>query len=630
MKRLRTASAWPWRIAALVFAVMVFAALLHFFPTVLKGIEERSGGVLWRLNPIQADEQRVILVDIDERSLHEVGPWPWSREKMAQLAQQLGEQGASQQIYDMVFPDARPDDARLTQAFRQQPTILAQVFDLNAGSQVELGQLQAGLSQPTCQGAPFPQAISYIGNTATLRGANAGHITPRIASDGAVRHIPALICHQKQAYPALALAALLQGGAPQASPLKLEAGLGGLDAAWYLSLPGFRIPLDHNGDIRVPYRLDPKSFVSVPAADILNGRVPKGLFDGAWALVGTTAFGLNDAVPTPHGGAAAGLGVHAQLLTALLDNRVPYTPQAAPLIHVLLALLGVGVLLCTASRRRALPVYVLPTAAALLAVGLFVLQGGLLLRASIWLGWVQPAAFIVLSGLSLTVAESARVRFERERLFGHLSSYLPESVAKALALQPASDAIEAERREVTVMFADIRNFSAYCEACPPEESAALLHTFFADATRIVEAHGGMIESFQGDAVMAIWTGEYPVEAPVQAAQSLHLAASQWLDTALPEGVEPLDLGIGMERGPALIGSFGPARRRTHTALGQTVTIAARLQALTADLAQPVLLGQGSAAALPAEMLLPQGSFLLEGLNHPYSVYAVSSAIRTVH
>lgn len=80
----------------------------------------------------------------------------------------------------------------------------------------------------------------------------------------------------------------------------------------------------------------------------------------------------------------------------------------------------------------------------------------------------------------------------------------------------------------------------------------------------------------------------------------------------------------------MIGSFGPARRRFHTALGQTVTIAARLQALTADLAQPVLLGQWSAAALPAEMLLPQGSFLLEGLNHPYSVYAVSSATRTVH
>ena len=210
---------------------------------------------------------------------------------------------------------------------------------------------------------------------------------------------------------------------------------------------------------------------------------------------------------------------------------------------------------------------------------------------------------------------------------GRHSAY--RAVAAQIALREPSGNIEAERREITVLFADIRNFSAYCEGRPPEEAAALLHAFFSIATRVVEAHGGCVEEFVGDAIMAVWNAESPcVDHPERAyaAAAVLLAEVEALFvTPPPPGLEPLALGIGMETGMALVGSFGPARRRTHAALGETVTVAARLQAMTADLAQPILIGEGAAARLSTASLMSLGEFLLEGLRRPRLLHAPAPA-----
>jgi len=214
-------------------------------------------------------------------------------------------------------------------------------------------------------------------------------------------------------------------------------------------------------------------------------------------------------------------------------------------------------------------------------------------------------------------------------------------VAAALALQPPSSAIKASTRMVSVMFADIRNFSAYCESRPPQEAAAVLHAFFSTATRVVEANGGVIEAFQGDAVLAVWYGEeYAPEhnnnrkssfaeqgkakgaqRSMKAAAELYQAMQGSLPDPAPAGLEPLALGVGLESGPAMAGSFGLASRRTHMVMGRTVTIASRLVEMTADLAHPILVGEGLAAQLAGEGLESMGTFLLDGLRVPHHVYA---------
>lgn len=642
-------------LAALATALLVTLLVLRLAQPWLLALEERSGDWVWAQTASHADERRLIVIDIDERSLTEVGPWPWPRSTQARLLEQLARAGASEQILDIVFAEQRPDDALLARAVRQHNPVLAQVFALEQGGQPQVGQLAGALDWAGCP-APFGEANGYVANSASLLpeeeadgpGASApaaGHITPRIAADGVMRHQPAVICHAGRSYPALAIAALLHG--TQEPRLRLQRG-GWLQAPWLLTHGADLtppIPLDERGDLRIPWRQHPDAFISLAASDVLAGRIPAGLLDGAWVLIGSSAFGLNDTIATPFGGAASGLQAHAQLVTALIDGQLPRTPRVAAPLQALAVLASAAllVLLLPPTRRRAAgpnagasaagargrPVYLLPLAGATLAALLWLGHGALQVLAGWWLGWAAPVLFALLFGICLGIFEHARSRIDRDRLYTHLSSYLPAPVAAALALQPPSSAIAAQVRQVSVLFADIRNFSAYCEARPPEESAAVLHAFFSTATRIVQQHGGVIEAFQGDAIIAVWNGELQASPgadqhashALQAAIALQTAVRGVLPDPAPAGLEPLSLGIGVETGPATVGSFGLASRRAHMVMGRTVTIASRLVAMTADLSHPILVGEGLAAQVGGAGLQSMGTFLLDGMRVPHHIYA---------
>lgn len=625
-------------LAALAAALFSLLLTLWFAQPWLQALEERSGDWAWSRAASHTQERRLIVVDVDERSLAEVGPWPWPRATQARLLENLAQAGTGQQILDVVLPEPRADDALLAQALRRHDPVLAQVFALEQGGQPAVGRLAGALPWPACP-APFGEASGYVANAASLLPAAslpipAGHITPRIAADGVMRHQPAVICHAGRSYPALGIAALLHGSGE--AQLHLQRG-GWLQAPWLL-VPGggaatAPIPLDERGDLRIPWRQHPDSFISLSAADVLAGHIPAGLLDGAWVLVGSSAFGLNDTIATPFEGAASGLQAHAQLITALIDGQLPRTPRIAPFLQAAAALAGAAllyaVLLAGAAAPRRGPVYLLPLAGAALAALLWLGHGLLQVTVGWWLGWAAPALFLLLAGAYLGVFEHARSRIDRDRLYTHLSSYLPAPVAAALALQPPSSAIAAQVRQVSVLFADIRNFSAYCEARPPEESAAVLHAFFSTATRIVQAHGGVIEAFQGDAIIAVWNGELQTDpaaahhaaSALQAAIALQAAVQGVLPDPAPAGLEPLSLGLGVETGPATVGSFGLASRRTHMVMGRTVTIASRLVGMTADLAHPILVGEGLAAQVGGAGLQSMGTFLLDGMRVPHHIYA---------
>jgi len=637
---------WPGWLArsgvalpGLALAALLWLLLHYSAAPMLAQLQDRAGDLIWQHAAQRQDERRLIVIDIDEASLREVGPWPWPRATQARLMQQLGALGTRLQIYDMVLPDPRPDDATLLRSIDQQRPVLAQVFALEQGGRPSVGHLSGALPWATCP-PPFGSASGYLGNFAAPGpGQRTGHITPRIAADGVVRHQPAVICYQGQSYPALGLAAYMQGS--DETQLVLERGSHWLDPAWKLSAPNLApgtIPLDARGDLRVSWRLHPDNFVSLSAADVLAGRVPAGLLNNAWTLIGSSAFGLNDTIATPYGGAGAGLQVHAQIITALIDGRTPYTPVAEPLLQTLAAALGALLLLLlmrpsarAVASGQQFPAYLLPLVAGLWCLLLWAASAALLIHNALWIGWVNPALYILVAGSTLGILTHAQSRLDRNRLYAHLSSYLPAPVAAALALQAPSDAIKASTNQVSVLFADIRNFSAYCEARPPEEAAAVLHAFFTTATPIVEAHGGVIEAFQGDAILAVWNGN-PTQAPasahpgharraLQAAIELQAAMHGVLPDPAPAGLEPLSLGIGVETGPAMAGSFGLASRRTHMVMGRTVTIASRLVEMTAELAHPILVGEGLAAQIGGEGLQSMGTFLLEGLRVPHHIYA---------
>lgn len=638
---------WLTRIGLVLLVGVVVAIAGAVAPALWRGIDERSTDLIWRWSASEQPERRIVIVDIDDASLAEVGPWPWSRPTLAKLVRELDRQGVGLKLFDIVLPEPREGDATLGAALRAHdaaaPTVLGQVFAVRHETTLHIGRPVGAAALAQCPPAAIP-AQGVLANAAGLH-KRAGHVTPIIDSDGTVRRIPALVCYRGAVYPALALAGLAAVVQPHADApaITLQPGSGWDDPAWWLGMPGLPHPgvaLDADGALRIPFHRARQAWTAVSAADVLGGRVPPGLLQGAWVIVGASAFGLSDTVPTALGGAVFGAEVHAQLLAAMLDGSVPHTPRVAWLWQ---AAYGAGVavlllVLCGGNPLRgSRRVLALPVLGAVAAAAAYVLHALLLLRWQLFVGWAWPAVASLLLGSALGLLEHARSLLQKGRIFHHLASYVPSPVAEQIALQPPSDDIQAQRAEITVLAADVRNFSAYCEARTPEDVARVLHRFYTTASAIVAAHGGVVEEMVGDSLLAVFNGPLPCPAHAQqallAAREIWLRCGEELPNTMGQGLEPLAISVGVETGVALVGSFGAAQRRVHTVLGQTVTVALRLRDMTADLAYPVLVGQGTAQRLPARLdqpdtvLKPLGNFLLPGLRNSSKIYTLRGLLQ---
>ena len=622
--------AWMRALALALAAVAVWLLQLAA-PTALNAWNDRLTSRTWSLADGAAQEQRVVVVDIDEKSVQALGPWPWPRERVAQLLTALDQQGVSLKVVDILFDGQQAQDPALRKALTQgAPSVIAQLFALNPEPLVRTGTLSGALpateSAKACAQSATA-AYGYMAPSAGLLGtANApalGHITPVVDADGAVRRVPALICFEGKAYPALTVSAL--AAATGTEPLWVSRpGLLGQDRA--IQLGDMRLPTNERGELLVSYQMPRNGFVSISASDVLTGQVPPGLLKNVWALVGSTAMGAGDAVATPQGGVVGGIEVHAQILSAALDSRTPVVPTWSSLWTLGSSLVSMIVLLALLLWRRPGAAVTVPLAAVLNTATLFAVHAHALLTQHLVLAWGVPALFVLMSSALVLVAEMLRVRFERERLFHNLSSYLPEGAARKVAFEGPSAQVQAQRQEATVMFVDLRNFSAYCEGRSPEDSATVLHLFYTTIDRIVSQHGGVVEQMVGDSIMAVWNGSSPctdhaAKAVGAATQIWHEGVAQ-LPRVASRKTPPLDLGIGIETGQVMVGSFGPAHRRVHSVLGETVTIASRLEALTAEMAYPILLGPEAVLQSGTTEAKPLGDFLLAGLSQPRKVHAL--------
>jgi len=635
LNRLLAISPAAGRGLVLGVAAIVAYALFVVFGAGLSTVEERLGALGWTLNSDDTIEQRITVVAIDERSL-QYESWPWSRETMARLVTAIDDAGAQLQMLDIAYPQPREGDDALIEALTNSSgAVLAQVPDLNPGQPLRSGVMTHPLVGLSCNGSS-PTASNFVANHAGLQAIPKGHITLQVSADGAVREIPAVICVDGAAYPALAISAFLQSAGARQWRGELRDGEGFFDADQVLTLasyPGLEIPLDAQGNLRISYQKRPEAYRALSAIDVLNGDFDPSFIANGWVLVGATAFGIGDIVPTPYSGVTLGVELQARLLGSLLDARAPYTPSGAPVMLALIMALFAAVLFLAAGVRERFSSICLPVAGLVLPLVALGIHIQLLGSMAIWLGWVAPAIYSLCGASALILLEHMRVRSERSRVFGNLNSYLPGDVAKEIAFSLPSSSINAKRCSVTLLSADLRNFSAFGEARPPEESAALLHFFFVKATEIVEKHGGRIHEFKGDGLLAVWDGHdaKAAESALAAAQVMRIEIDRdMLPQHPPEGLEPLALGIGIEQGPVLIGSIGPAQRRTHTLLGDTVTITMRIQEMTAELAQPILIGECAARQLNDKKLESQGSYLLSGLRIPHTLFSppmIESSVR---
>jgi len=633
------------RLLTVLLALGLWSVAWLTLPQALPMASERGADLVWQLTQTNQPERRVVVIDIDDESLTRIGPWPWPRPVLADLVRKLDAAGVGLKLFDVTFPDPREGSAEFTRVLADgtlqgSPSVLGQVFALRHESVLQVGEPVGALPREGCLQAAMP-AQGVIANARQLHPL-AGHISPVIDADGTVRKVPAVVCYAGRNYPALSIAGLTALG--HQAP-RMERGQGPWSPAWQLhldALPGLPVALDHNGLMRVPFAQSRNSFVSISASDVLQNKAPAGLLKGAVVLVGASAFGLSDVVSTAQGATVSGAEVHAQLFAGMLDGRIPHTPQAAWALQwagagalSLLLIVVMGTAKPLHQRRR---VVLLPLAALASAVLLYLVHALLLWSMHLYISWAEPALAVMLLGILLGIEEHARSLHAKNRLYKNLASYIPSRVAEKIALTVPTGEIEAQRSHVTILAADIRNFSAYCEARSPEDAARVLHRFYKTASEIIAEHGGVVEEMVGDSLLAVFDG--PVPCPDHSRQALLAARQIWLRCGeeLPntsgQGLEPLAIGVGLESGTALLGSFGAANRRVHTVLGRTVTVALRLSDLTAELAYPILVGPGVATQIEprldeADLLLKSlGFFLLPGFTQSGKIFTLCNLLKS--
>ncbi len=579
-------------------------------------------------------DARIVIVDVDEKSLAEVGRWPWGRERMAALTDELfTRQKAAVVGFDMLFAEPDADaalpvlerlaselpelaprlpgwrneldhDRRFAAALSGREAVLGFYLTSDRG-----GRQTGTLPAPAIDAAflrnspgPFTRWDGYAANIDVLARAApaAGYFNFAPDADGLVRSLPLLARVGNEHHEALALAMFRRfTGAPRVQP-QFDAPGGGTLVGVVLEQAGRRhaIPLNEHGLVRVPFRggggPGGGSFEYVSASDVLQGRVPAAHLAGKLVLVGSTAPGVYDQRSTPVSAVYPGVEVHASLLSGLLDARVPVQPDWAAGYEILLLLLIAAVLVVALPRLRAARA---AQFTALLVVALVLLN----LWAQGARGWVLPLAapllLVLLVYLGTTVwayIVEGRSRRSLARLFG---TYVPPELVEEMARDPARYDMRAENRELTVMFCDMRNFTQVSERLAPEDVRGLVNRFFSSMTTAIRAHRGTLDKYIGDAIMAFWGAPlhdpahalHAVQAALAMVQRLNALNSDLRERGLPQ----IGVGIGLNTGLVCVGDMGSDMRRSYTVMGDAVNLASRIEALTRHYGVDVLAGEAS-------------------------------------
>jgi len=550
-------------------------------------------------------DERIVIVDIDERSLGVEGRWPWDRAKIGALTDALLERGGAAVVgYDVVFAERQAgsdDDQRLAQALADRPVVLGYYF-----SSDREGRTSGALPEPLYRGdaagelAPrLTHANGFGANLAPLqRAARAsGFFNPFLGGgldpDGVIRALPLLASYGGAVYESLALAVLREylGNAAvtvRDDALVLAGGRGGVEMPVSAGFTAM-VPLAGRGGAAGG------RFRYLSATDVLQGRVDWSSLRDRIVLVGTTAPGQTDLRATPVSEVFPGVEIHASLIAGALDGTLKQRPAEARAISALVTL-GVGGLL-------ALVLPVLGALGAVLASALaaMTLIGGETIAYGRF-GTVLPlaaslAAVLALASFNLIVGWFAEGRARRAmlQLFGE---YVSPALVEQMARDPVNYRIAgSDNRELTIVFADIRGFTRIAETMEPEALREYLNTFLTGMTGIVHAHRGTVDKYMGDAVMAFWGAPVDDAAhadhAVAAALAMQAEVRRMSEALRARGLPPLVVGIGINTGIVRVGDMGSKLRRAYTVIGDAVNLASRLEGLTKQYEVPIIAGEGT-------------------------------------
>ena len=624
----------------------------------VRQLENQAYDARLRLTAPGTRDGRIVVVDIDRRSLRSQGRWPWPRALMADLVDGLFQRGAAVIGFDMVFSEAArgplaglaPElaervgaviqdaggvtsgDERLAAAFARGPVVLSYFFEKDPDQAHEVGALPAPVMHVSgFRGNPirFVRAHGYAGNLASLQAAAAGggHITnPLVDEDGVLRRVPLLQRYGDGLYESLALAVAREFlGTP------IEAGLVAASRNYpnleWLWMANTRIPVDRDVAALVPFRGPHEGdpfFPYVSATDVLEGTLPAEVdLRGRIVLVGTTAPGLMDLHSTPVQNVYPGVEIHANLISGILDGRFKRNPAYVRGAEVVLLLL-VGLVM-----GLALP-FLGVAGGSLLSGGVLAAMLGLNLLAWQRLDLVLPLASpLLLIGIlfALNMTYGYLVESHGKRYLGDLfGQYVPPELVNEMSRDPQNyeHSLEGDRREMSVLFTDVRGFTGISEGLDPKVLTELMNAFLTPMTDVIHRHRGTIDKYMGDAIMAFWGA--PLEDAGHARHAVHAALDMTVRIAelreefARRGWPPIAMGIGINSGVMNVGNMGSEFRMAYTVLGDAVNLGSRLEGLTKQYGVTCIVSESTQLKVEDVVFRELDRVRVKGRDQPVPVY----------
>ena len=619
------------RIIRLALSLIVLVALLidtsklYHYPF-LDGLENFTYDTRLNLTLPNDVEDNIIIVDIDETSLAEVGRFPWSRDVLAKLVDNLFDHYQVKVLgFDIVFAEAdqssgldafldlaenelsdnrqyletlatiRPSlefDKQFAASLRERNIVLGYYFKshIQQGEEATTGALPPAITQMDeqwSQRLPINKAIGFGANLDLLQesAASGGYFdNPYVDADGVFRRVPLIQHYEGYLFASLALATTRAALDNPRIELLVESD-GKKGGQQYYALESikvgdYRVPVDNNGAVYVPYRGLAGSFPYVSAYKVLDKSADLTTLKDKIVLVGTSAPGLLDLRSTPVQNIYPGVEVHANIIAGVLNQEIKHKPAwILGYEFILLVVVAVAV--------SFILTFLSPALAALssLAIMLMVIAGSMLAwNQNLILPLASPLLLIVLLfTLHMTYGFFIESRNKRQ-LAQTFGQYIPPELVDEMVETSAEFSMEGESRNMTVLFSDVRGFTTLSEGLNPRELTRLMNALLTPMTRVIHKNRGTIDKYMGDAIMAFWGA--PLNDPEHARHALYAAFDMMQELKLMQqefkekGWPPVNIGIGLNTGMMNVGNMGSEFRVAYTVLGDAVNLGSRLEGLT--------------------------------------------------
>lgn len=626
------------QICALILAVLASLAACGWGGAL--SVDNQLHDFLTRRQPaVPTSEKDLVIIDIDEPSLAQIGPWPWPRTVLAEMVNRLREHGAVIQAWDLYLPESAPGDEALNAALaapqktgQRHDVVLGQVpiVDPQVQAPPQTGSLRASPNFPDLCTSNL-SITGHFGVTDSLPAARTGHLSATPDADGGLRSLVAVFCEGAARYPQLTLVAAQTLYPDQ--PWQLRPGNSLFGPAQWLQRGPMQFALDAQSRIVVPYSRPHQQWAAISALQLLDGSVDPQRIRGKVALVGATALGLVDTASTPYHPNAPGISVHAEIMSAAQGSRWSVMPPAAwPYVSLLTLLLSLALLACQRWALRRTMLVVSGLVVLLLPLGL-----GVLGRLALGQGYILPVASPTL-GVAVLVVLMAALHMDTQRrrahkLTHHLESFLPSHLAREIARQDPSGESLGRADTGVIMAVHVSGLQRWSAGVGSLKALALVHAITSLAETHARSRGGTLEHVQGDIFLLSWSStslalEDPHVAANNAVQSSVLAARALLAelgdllAANETETSPLGLSVAIDLGDFLLAIAGSRTSRRSLMLGAAVDTVLAMLPLCEELASPILLGERAAQSAARLVMHPMGHFLLPESRTPQIIYRV--------